>query len=75
MANSGLRVKIWALFLLGDLDLFLHQQREDVEEINISCDEQQVLDADVHRTRAGYNNNNNNNNSNNSNNNNYYYHY
>ena len=53
IANSGLRIKIWTLFLLGNLDTFINRNEVDVDPINVTCDEQQVLDADVHRTRAG----------------------
>lgn len=50
IASAGLRLKIWSILVLGsskqdDFD-------QDVIGPTVSCGEQQVLDADVHRTRA-----------------------
>lgn len=50
IATAGLRIKIWTLLLLGntssiDLD-------KDVTMPEVDCEEQQVLDADVPRTRS-----------------------
>jgi hypothetical protein len=50
IATAGLRIKIWTLLLLGSTvstDL-----NKDVALPEKDCEEQQVLDADVHRTRA-----------------------
>lgn len=50
IATAGLRIKIWTLLLLGSsnhLDL-----NKEIVHPNDACLEQQVLEADVHRTRA-----------------------
>ena len=50
IASSGLRVKTWTLLLLGSTtstDL-----NKDIELPETECEEQQVLDADVPRTRS-----------------------
>ncbi len=50
IATAGLRVRIWTLLLLGsDCDI-RHSERVDAP--NEPCMEQQVLEADVKRTRG-----------------------
>lgn len=50
IASAGLRIKIWTLLLLGNTaSVNLDRNIDDPEE---ECDEQQVLDADVPRTRS-----------------------
>lgn len=51
IATAGLRIKIWTLLLLGNATSTVELNR-DIHEPEHDCDEQQVLDADVHRTRA-----------------------
>jgi hypothetical protein len=50
IATAGLRIKIWTLLLLGNTSQ--DDLNTDVENATINCEEQQVLDADVPRTRA-----------------------
>jgi hypothetical protein len=50
IATAGLRIKIWTLLLLGSSN-HVDLKKEIVHPIE-TCLEQQVLDADVHRTRA-----------------------
>ena len=49
IATAGLRVRIWSLLLLGNVDI---RDTEYVEAPTEACMEQQVLDADVRRTRG-----------------------
>jgi hypothetical protein len=50
IATAGLRIKIWTLLLLGSSSHY--DLNKDILSPTESCLEQQVLDADVHRTRA-----------------------
>lgn len=50
IASAGLRIKIWTLLLLGSASA--NDLNKDIGATEKDCDEQQVLDADVHRTRA-----------------------
>lgn len=49
IATAGLRVRIWSLLLLGDTDIRDSEQAPVPETL---CAEQQVLEADVRRTRG-----------------------
>lgn len=49
IATAGLRVRIWSLLLLGDTDI---RDNEKVDAPDAACMEQQVLNADVRRTRG-----------------------
>jgi len=56
IASAGLRTKIWSLLLLGSTQT-VHKLMDNSSGANIDvpsemCREGQVLDADVHRTRA-----------------------
>jgi hypothetical protein len=50
IASAGLRIKIWTLILLGNTSGF--NLNKDIPEAEADCEEQQVLDADVPRTRS-----------------------
>jgi hypothetical protein len=50
IASAGLRIRIWTLLLLGSTSST--ELNKDISSAEKVCDEQQVLDADVHRTRA-----------------------
>lgn len=50
IASAGLRSKIWTLILLGSASAA--DLSKDIIASDKDCEEQQVLDADVHRTRA-----------------------
>lgn len=49
IATAGLRVRIWSLLLLGDVDI---RDSECAPSPQQACMEQQVLEADVRRTRG-----------------------
>ncbi len=51
IAATGLRLRIWALLLLGT-DLKVVEEEVWLPNENMTCSEQQVLDADLKRTRA-----------------------
>ena len=51
IASAGLRSKVWSLLLLGNNNSAISEQPR-IEAPVSECDEQQVLEADVHRTRA-----------------------
>jgi hypothetical protein len=50
ISATGLRLKVWALLLLGSSDYTAFDA--DIDNPTENCGEQQVLEADVHRTRA-----------------------
>ena len=49
IATAGLRVRIWTLLLLGDVNI---TDNESIVPADIPCMEQHVLEADVRRTRG-----------------------
>lgn len=51
IASAGLRLKVWSVLLLG-ADTIEECKKIDVIDSVEKCEEQQVLEADVHRTRA-----------------------
>ena len=50
VASAGLRIKVWTILLLGSSTD--NYDGKDIEKINVDCEEQHVLEADINRTRA-----------------------
>lgn len=52
IASAGIRLRIWSMLLLGPNEQLSEAGTESLPEPEQPCEEQQVLAADVPRTRA-----------------------